>query len=103
MFRPLGFGYWRCATALISGFVAKETVVSTLQVLTAGVPISTLFTIPSALSFLAFTLLYTPCVAAIATIRKELNSLWATLGVIVMQCGVAWLVANVVYFLARTL
>ena len=102
-FRPLGFGDWRCATALISGFVAKETVVSTLQVLMAGAPISTLFTVPSALSFLAFTLLYTPCVAAIATIRRELDSLWATLGVIVMQCGVAWLVANVVYFLARTL
>ena len=102
-FRPLGFGDWRCATALISGFVAKETVVSTLQVLMAGAPVSTLFTVPSALSFLAFTLLYTPCVAAIATIRRELDSLWATLGVIVMQCGVAWLVANVVYFLARTL
>ena len=66
VFRPLGFGDWRCATALISGFIAKESVVSTLQVLLGGAAISSLLTTRSAISFLVFTLLYTPCVAAAA-------------------------------------
>ena len=69
IFRPLGFGDWRCATALISGFIAKESVVSTLQVLLGGAAISSLLTTRSAISFLVFTLLYTPCVAAIAAIH----------------------------------
>ncbi len=103
IFKPLGFGDWRCATALISGFVAKETVVSTLQVLMPGAAISALFTMRSAVSFLAFTLLYTPCVAAVATIRRELNSLLATVGVIVMQCGVAWFIGWIAYMIGGLL
>ena len=100
IFRPLGFGDWRCATALISGFIAKESVVSTLQVLLGGAAISSLLTTRSAISFLVFTLLYTPCVAAIATIRRELGSRLKTVGVVVMQCSVAWVVAFVAYTIA---
>ena len=103
IFRPMGFGDWRVATALISGFTAKEAVVSTLSVLlnvgTSALPaaLASLFTPLSAVSFLAFTLLYTPCVAAVATIRRELDSKLATAGVIAMQCTVAWLVSFAVY------
>lgn len=103
IFRPLGFADWRVTTALISGFNAKEAVVSTLSILlsttaaqlTAALP--ALFTPLSAVSFLLFTLLYTPCVAAVATIRRELGSGLKTLGVVALQCAVAWLVACVVY------
>jgi len=100
LFAPLGFGDWRCATSLISGFIAKESVVSTLEVLLGGNAISGLFTTRSALSFLVFTLLYTPCVAAVATIRRELDSSLKALGVVAMQCGVAWLVSLAAYALA---
>ena len=100
IFAPMGFGDWRCATSLISGFIAKESVVSTLGVLLGGGAISGLFTTRSALSFLVFTLLYTPCVAAVATIRRELDSSLKTLGVVAMQCGVAWLVSLAAYVLA---
>ena len=100
IFAPMGFGDWRCATSLISGFIAKESVVSTLEVLLGGGAISGLFTTRSALSFLVFTLLYTPCVAAVATIRRELDSSLKTLGVVAMQCGVAWLVSLAAYALA---
>ncbi|MCC2130146.1 ferrous iron transport protein B [Oscillospiraceae bacterium CLA-AA-H272] len=100
LFAPLGFGDWRCATSLISGFIAKESVVSTLEVLLGGSAISGLFTTRSALSFLVFTLLYTPCVAAVATIRRELDSSLKTLGVVAMQCGVAWLASLVMYAIA---
>ncbi len=99
IFAPLGFGDWRVVTALISGFSAKEAVVSTLSVLlntstaNLGAALSGLFTPLSAVSFLVFTLLYTPCVAAVATIRRELGSKLQTVGVVVMQCGVAWLAA----------
>ena len=103
LFAPLGFGDWRCVTALISGFIAKESVVSTLQVLLGGAALSSLFPLRSAVSFLVFTLLYTPCVAAIATIRRELGSRWATLGVVVMQCGVAWIVSFLAYGIAGAL
>ena len=103
LFAPLGFGDWRCVTALISGFIAKESVVSTLQVLLGGAALTSLFTARSAVSFLVFTLLYTPCVAAIATIRRELGSRWATLGVVVMQCGVAWIVSFLAYGIAGAL
>lgn len=103
VFAPLGFGDWKMVTALVSGFTAKEAVVSTFGVI-LGVgteqlttALHTLFTTQSACSFLAFCLLYTPCIAAVATIRRELNSGWKTLGVVVMQCVVAWLVAFVVY------
>ena len=97
IFKPLGFGDWRCATALISGFVAKESVVSTLEVLLGGAAIGSLFTFRSAVSYLVFTLLYTPCVAAIATVRRELHSFWATCGVVVLQCAVAWLVSLIAF------
>jgi len=100
IFAPLGFGDWRCATSLISGFIAKESVVSTLEVLLGGTAISGLFTTRSALSFLVFTLLYTPCVAAVATIRRELDSSLKTLGVVAMQCGVAWLASLAMYAIA---
>lgn len=103
IFAPLGFGDWRIATSLISGFVAKEAVVSTLSVL-LGTGITDLhlllpqmFTTLSAVSFLLFTLLYTPCVAAVATLKKELKSGLATFGVILLQCAVAWVVGFAVY------
>ena len=100
IFRPLGFGDWRCATALISGFIAKESVVSTLQVLLGGAAISSLLSTRAAVSFLVFTLLYTPCVAAVATIRRELDSRLKTVGVVLLQCTVAWVVAFVAYAIA---
>ena len=104
LFRPLGFGDWRFSTALLSGFIAKEQVVSTLAVL-IGCDAKVLYTMlpaafPSTLaacSFLVFTLLYTPCVAAVAAIRREFNSRLATAGVVLMQCTVAWLTAWLVY------
>ena len=97
LFRPLGFGDWRCTTALISGFIAKESVVSTLQVLLGNAAITSLFTTRSAISFLVFTLLYTPCIAAVATIRRELGSRIKTVGVVLLQCVVAWLAAYIAY------
>ena len=109
IFAPLGFGDWQMVTALISGFTAKEAVVSTLTVLLstgAGqleTALTVLFTPLSAVSFLVFALLYTPCVAAVATIRRELNSTLTALGVVAMQCGVAWLAALAVYRLGLLL
>ena len=100
LFAPLGFGDWRCATALISGFIAKESVVSTLQVLLGGAAISSLLSARAAVSFLVFTLLYTPCVAAVATIRRELDSRLKTVGVVILQCTVAWIVACAAYAIA---
>lgn len=103
IFTPLGFGDWRAVTALISGFTAKEAVVSTLSVLmntgTAelGTVLPSIFSGLSAVSFLVFTLLYTPCVAAVATIKKELGSRAKTAGVVFMQCAVAYLAAFIVY------
>ena len=101
---PAGFGDWRAATALLSGFTAKEAVVSTLAVLLGtttsalGGALSTVFpTGLSAVSFLVFTLLYTPCVAAIATVKKELRSVGSTVAVVVLQCCVAWVAATLVY------
>jgi len=109
VFRPLGFEDWRVATALVTGFSAKEAVVSTLSVLLGTTmdhlssSLSSLFTPVTAFSFLTFTLLYTPCVAAIATIRRELNSRIGTVGVIIMQCSVAWLTALCVYHIGLLL
>ncbi len=109
IFAPLGFPDWRIATSLVTGFTAKEAVVSTMAVLLGtsvnnlGPALSGLFTPLSAASFLLFTLLYTPCVAAVATIRRELGSRLATVGVVLMQCGVAWVVAALVYQLGRLL
>lgn len=103
LFGPLGFNDWRATTALISGFTAKEAVVSTLGVLTGSSMVNLsetlgqIFTPVSAVSFLVFTLLYTPCVAAVATIKRELGSAVKTAGVVIMQCGVAWVVACLVY------
>lgn len=94
VFAPLGFGDWRVSTALITGFTAKESVVSTLTVLMGGstVLLSTLFTPFTACVFLVFTLLYTPCVAAISSVKRELGVKWA-IGVVVLQCVIAWVVA----------
>ncbi len=103
IFAPLGFGDWRMVTALVSGFTAKEAVVSTFGVILGvsteqlRLALHQLFTVPSACSFLTFCLLYTPCVAAVATIRRELNSTLKTIGVVVLQCSIAWLVAWFVY------
>jgi ferrous iron transport protein B len=97
IFAPLGFGDWRCATALVTGFIAKESVVSTLEILLGKAAISTLFTTRSAVSFLAFTLLYTPCVAAISAIRHEVGSTLRAVGISLSQCCIAWIAAFVVY------
>ena len=105
VFAPLGFNDWRIPTALITGFTAKEAVISTLGVLMGtstaalGPVLHTLFTPVSAISFLVFTLLYTPCVAAIAAVKRELESGWLALGVVILQCVVAWLAAFGVYLL----
>ena len=105
VFAPLGFNDWRIPTALITGFTAKEAVISTLGVLMGtstaalGPALHTLFTPVSAISFLVFTLLYTPCVAAIAAVKRELESGWLALGVVILQCVVAWLAAFGVYLL----
>ncbi|MBR0404030.1 MAG: ferrous iron transport protein B [Eggerthellaceae bacterium] len=99
-FAPLGFGDWRFITALIGGFMAKETVVSTLSVLFDGTAALTAALSPAAaLSFLVFCLLYTPCVAAIAAIKRELGGKWA-FGIAVLQCAIAWIVAFVAYLIA---
>ena len=103
LFKPLGFGDWRCATALISGFIAKESVVSTLEVLLGSAAITSLFTVRSAVSFLVFTLLYTPCVAAVATIRRELGSGLKTVGVVLLQCAVAWLASYAAFLVGGLL
>ena len=103
VFAPLGFGDWRMVTALVSGFTAKEAVVSTFGVILGvsteqlGSALHSLFTTASAASFLAFCLLYTPCVAAVSTIKTELKSGWKTVGIVFAQCMVAWLAAFVVY------
>ena len=103
IFHPLGFADWRISTALVSGFTAKEAVVSTLGILTGtgtdtlGAGLSTLFTGASAVSFLTFTLLYTPCVAAIAVIGRELGGKWRGAVVALFQCVVAWIFAALTY------
>ena len=95
LFRPLGFGDWRAATALVTGFTAKESVKSTLTVLLGGASVTTLFSPLSAFVFLLFILLYTPCVAAIAAVRRELGRGWAA-GMVVGQCFIAYLVCLIV-------
>ena len=97
IFAPLGFGDWRISTALITGFMAKESVVSTLTVLFgSSTALATLLTPLSAASLLVFCLLYTPCVAAIASVKRELGGKWAA-GVVIGQCVIAWLMAGLVY------
>ncbi len=95
IFQPLGFGDWRIATALLTGFTAKESVVSTLTVLLGGdvSQLPSLFTTFEAVVFLVFTLLYTPCVAAIATVKREMGGRGAAVITVVMQCLIAWVVA----------
>ena len=103
VFAPLGFTDWRASTALITGFSAKEAVVSTMAVLT-GTTVSTLgealgaiFSPLAAFSFLTFTLLYSPCVAAIAAVKREMRSGWGAACVALFQCAVAWVCACLVY------
>ncbi len=98
IFRPIGLGNWQVVTALISGFMAKESVVATLEVLNA----MPLFTLATSVSMLVFCLLYTPCVAAVASIRRELGTKWM-LFIIAFQCVVAWVVAWVAYLIANAI
>ncbi|MDR2578473.1 MAG: ferrous iron transport protein B [Chitinispirillales bacterium] len=108
VFAPIGFSDWRVPTALVTGFSAKEVVISTLAVLTEagteslGDALHGLFTPLTAFSFLIFTLLYTPCVAAVATVKRELGSLKGTFFVILYQTGIAWMAAFFVYWAGRT-
>ena len=103
IFAPLGFSDWRISTALLTGFTAKEAVISTLAVLTGtntsglGTAIAGMLTPLTAFSFLVFTLLYTPCVAAINAVRRELNSVKSAAGVVIYQCVFAWIASFVVY------
>lgn len=97
VFTPLGFGDWRISTALISGVMAKESVVSTLSVLFGGTAALTAVLSPlAALSLLVFCLLYTPCIAALASVKRELGGKWAV-GVALFQLAVAWVVAFIVH------
>ena len=95
LLKPLGLGDWRISTALITGFTAKESVVSTLNVLLGEKPLSTLFTPFTAIIFLVFSLLYTPCIAAIAAVKRELGTKGAVL-LVLMQCAIAWIVCLIV-------
>ncbi|WP_302613127.1 ferrous iron transport protein B [uncultured Mitsuokella sp.] len=102
VFAPLGFGDWRISTALISGFMAKESVVSTLGVLFGTSSISTVLTPLATASLLAFCLLYTPCVAAITSVKRELGTKWA-IWVVIFQCVIAWIVAFIVHTIGMLL
>ena len=96
IFAPLGFGDWRISTALISGFMAKESVVSTLTVLFGSIEnLMAVITPLGAAALLVFCLLYTPCVAAISSIKRELGGKWA-LGIVIIQCTIAWICAFLV-------
>ena len=105
IFRPLGFNDWRVSTALLTGFTAKEAVISTFAVLTGtstanlGSALANIFTPVTAFSFLIFTLLYTPCIAAITSVRNELHSRKGAFGVVLYQCGFAWVASFLVYHL----
>jgi ferrous iron transport protein B len=94
---PLGLGDWRICTSLISGFMAKESVVSTFNVL-FGSNVGTVLNSASAVSMLVFSLLYTPCVASIAAIKRELGLRWS-LGVVVWQCFIAWIAASIAHLI----
>ena len=95
LFEPLGLGDWRIITSLVSGLLAKEVVVSTLSTLFAGVPVSEIFSAGTAYAMMVFCLLYTPCIAAMATIRRELGTTWAMI-IFVFQCVIAWVAAFLV-------
>ena len=98
IFKPIGLGDWRICTSLITGFIAKESVVSTMEVLFAGQGITQVLSTLSAASLLIFSLLYSPCAAAISSIKNELGGKWA-LGVVLWQCGIAWLASFAVYLI----
>jgi ferrous iron transport protein B len=99
LFAPLGFGDWRISTALITGFMAKESVVSTLSILFGDTAsLATVLSPLAAASLLVFCLLYTPCVAAIASVRRELGRKWAVT-VVIFQCVVAWICAGLVHII----
>ncbi|MDO4798185.1 MAG: ferrous iron transport protein B [Coriobacteriales bacterium] len=103
LFGPIGFGDWRFVTALIAGFMAKETVVSTLTVLfDSSASLISALSPAAAVSFLVFCLLYTPCIAAIAAVRRELGGKWAV-GIVVLQCVIAWVVALLAFVIACAL
>ncbi|MDD6043214.1 MAG: ferrous iron transport protein B, partial [Eubacteriaceae bacterium] len=104
VFAPLGFADWRVSTALITGFTAKESVVSTLTVLLGGNSgvLESIFSPFTAIVFLVFTLLYTPCVAAITSVKRELGGAWAV-AVVVLQCGIAWICAFGVHLIGMFL
>ena len=103
IFVPLGFGDWRISTSLIAGFMAKESVVSTLTVLFGGTEeLAAVLTPAAAASLLVFCLLYTPCVAAVASIKRELGGKWA-FGIVVWQCAIAWAAALVVRLICLAL
>lgn len=100
IFAPLGFGDWRISTALLTGFMAKESVVSTITVLFGSIQALTATITPAAaLSLLVFCLLYTPCVAAVASVRRELGGKWAAF-MVLEQCFIAWLCAFIVFAIA---
>ena len=95
LFRPIGLGDWRIVTSLISGFMAKESVVSVMEILFSAEGVSTALSTLTAASLLVFSLLYTPCVAAIASIKRELGGRWAVY-VVLWQCAIAWIAALLV-------
>ena len=98
LFRPLGLGDWRIVTSFVSGFLAKESVVATMEVL----GVTETLTVITAIPMLLFSLLYTPCVAAISSIRRELGDRWA-IYVILFQCALAWVVAWLGYLIAQAI
>ena len=101
IFKPLGLGDWRICTSLISGIMAKESVVSTLEILFNG-SVTAAITTRAAASLLVFSLLYSPCIAAIASIKREMGHRWA-IAVVIWQCVVAWIAAFVVYMIGGIL
>ena len=101
IFKPLGLGDWRICTSLISGIMAKESVVSTLEILFNG-SVTAAITTRAAASLLVFSLLYSPCIAAIASIKREMGHRWAIM-VVIWQCVVAWIAAFVVYMIGGIL
>ncbi len=97
VFKPLGFGDWRISTALLTGFMAKESIVSILSVLTGSTGnLLNMLTTAGAASLLVFCLLYTPCIAAVASIKRELGGKWA-IAVVLGQCIIAWIAAWLIY------
>ena len=96
IFTPMGYGSWKMVTALISGFLAKESVVAVLGTLYSGSALASVLSPVSAAAFLAFCLLYTPCVAAMSSVRRELGTKWM-IGIIAMQCIIAWVISFIVF------